>query len=148
MIRNGKKLPADVTEKIPVLIEALKCDSDIIALYAIGGLASGELGPLSDLDFVITLDPDMSKQDRFEKRLDLIGIFTESLRTDEIDLLVLNDLPPYFAYQAIKNGKVLFLSDEEKFIEITDRAIKIYLDFKYFRDQFNEEFLESIGYHG
>ena len=148
MIRNGKKLPDDVTEKIPVLIDALKHDSDIIALYAIGGLASGELGPLSDLDFVITLDPAMSKQDRFEKRLDLIEIFTESLRTDEIDLLVLNDLPLYFAHQAIKNGKILYLSDQEKFIEITDRTIKMYLDFKHFRDEFNEGFLESIGYHG
>ena len=53
MIREGHKLPPDVTDRIPALIERISKDPDIIALFAFGSLASDTLKPLSDLDFGI-----------------------------------------------------------------------------------------------
>jgi uncharacterized protein len=52
--------------------------------------------PLSDLDFAVLVSSRMSQRERFEKHLDLIGAFNSVFRTDEIDLVLLNDAPLKF----------------------------------------------------
>jgi predicted nucleotidyltransferase len=108
MIREGHKLPEDVTDRIPVLIEQIEKDSDIEALYAFGSLATGELQQLSDLDFGILVASTLDKDKRFYKHLDLIGLFTETLRTDEIDLVLMNDAPIRFSFNILKMGNLLY----------------------------------------
>ncbi len=98
MIRDGKKLPADIMIKIPGVIAKIAEDKDVVALYAFGSLADGNLKPLSDLDFGILLSDSLDKQERFKKSIDLIGTFNETLKTDEIDMVILNDDPLRFAY--------------------------------------------------
>jgi hypothetical protein len=51
MIRENQKLPKDVTKRIPVLIDRMSEDNHVIALFAFGSLATGQLKRLSDLDF-------------------------------------------------------------------------------------------------
>ena len=93
MIRDRTKLPDNVQEKLPDLIRIVKQHSDVVALYSFGSVATNELKPLSDLDFAVLLSGKLNKKLRFEKHLELIGIFNTILRTDEIDLMVLNDAP-------------------------------------------------------
>jgi len=85
MIREGIKLPANVESKIPQLIDRLAKDCDIVALYAFGSLATGDLKPLSDLDFGILVSGKLDNRKRFDKHLELIGTFNEVLKTDEVD---------------------------------------------------------------
>ena len=148
MIREGHKLPEDVTDRIPVLIEQIEKDSDIVALYAFGSLATGELQPLSDLDFGILVASTLDKDKRFYKHLDLIGLFTETLRTDEIDLVLMNDAPIRFSFNILKMGNLLYYSSPLALIDYREMIVKLYLDFKFYRDSFDEAFLEGIGYHG
>jgi len=61
MIREGKKIPSDVKENIPVIVEKLSPDREITALYVFGSLAKGILNPLSDLDFGILLSGKLTK---------------------------------------------------------------------------------------
>ncbi|MBL6972740.1 MAG: nucleotidyltransferase domain-containing protein, partial [Desulfobacterales bacterium] len=82
MIRDGIKLQDDVLERLPGLIQALKQHSEVVALYSFGGAAKNELKPLSDLDYAILLSGQLSKRQRFEKHLELIGIFNNVFRTD------------------------------------------------------------------
>ena len=80
MIREGHKLPKNVIDRIPELIEQIEKDTDVVALYSFGSLATGDLKPLSDLDFGILVSGKLGKQKRFDKHLDLIGKFNEVLR--------------------------------------------------------------------
>ena len=91
MIRDGIKLKGNVLEKFPVLIKTVKQHSEVVALYSFGGAAKNELKPLSDLDYAILLSGQFSKRQRFEKHLELIGIFNNLFRTDEIDLIILKE---------------------------------------------------------
>ena len=50
MIRE-EKLPKHILDKIPGLVERLKNEKDLEALYIYGSGARNELKPLSDLDF-------------------------------------------------------------------------------------------------
>lgn len=70
------------------------------------------------------------------------------LKTDDVDLLFLNDDPFRIACNVIKNGKLLFCRDRSRLLGFIERTIKLYLDFKPVRDNFDKVFLKSIGYHG
>ena len=148
MIREGKKLPVDVLTKIPIVITRIAKDRDVIALYAFGSLAESSLKPLSDLDFGILISDSLDKQELFHKSIDLIGILNETLKTDEVDLVILNNDPIRFAYHILRTGKLLYCRDQNRLIDFIEKTKKMYLDFKPFREQFDRVFLEGIGYHG
>ena len=148
MIREGRKVPSDVTAKVPEIIERVSKDTEIVALYVFGSLATGDLKPLSDLDFGILVNKQLDKEKRFAKHLDLIGLFTKTFRTEEIDLVVMNDAPLRFSYHIIKSGRLLHCADFTELSEFVEKAVKLYLDFKFFRDRFDEAFLEGVGYYG
>ncbi len=80
MIRDGKKLPVDVTTRIEPAVARIAADKSVIALYAFGSLAEGNLKPLSDLDFGVLLSGSLDKQGRFHKSIDLLGILNETLK--------------------------------------------------------------------
>ena len=69
-------------------------------------------------------------------------------RTDEIDLVVLNDAPLKFCHQILKTGKLLHLGNKSELIDFREKTVKLYLDFRFFRDAFDRAFLEGVGYHG
>jgi len=148
MIRDGKKLPANVTKKIPKVIAKIAEDKEVVALYAFGSLARGDLKPLSDLDFAILLSASLDRRDRFNKSIDLIGIFNHILKTDEVDLVILNDAPLRFAFHIVTTGKRLLCQNQDRLVDFVDKTTKQYLDFKLIRDRFDQAFLKGIGYYG
>ncbi|BBO88479.1 type VII toxin-antitoxin system MntA family adenylyltransferase antitoxin [Desulfosarcina ovata] len=148
MIREGKKIPKDVQKKVPEIIKAIEADPVVVVLFAFGSLATGPLKPLSDLDFGILLDDRLDKRQRFDKHIQLIGLFSDTFRTDEIDLIILNDAPPRMAFQIFKTGKILVCRSTAALIDFRERLVTQYLDFKCMRDAFDAVFLEGVGYHG
>jgi predicted nucleotidyltransferase len=148
VIREGVKLPKGVEGKIPVLIEHLKEDQDITALFLFGSLAHGNLKPLSDLDFGLLLSDRMDKKLRFQKLLDLLGFFNSFFKTDEIDLIDMRGVSPRIAFNILKSGKLLVCNDPSELIDFQENTIRKHLDFKCLRDSFDDVFLEGIGFHG
>lgn len=148
MIREGRKLPLDAQTKVGEIIQIVAADSDVTALYAFGGLAAGVLKPMSDLDFGVLLDDRSDNKQRFDKHIELIGVFNDTFRTDEIDLIIMNDAPIRMVFQILKTGKMLACRDTGALIDFRDRLVKNYIDFKCMRDAFDAVFLKGIGYHG
>lgn len=148
MIREGVKLENNVLERLPGLIQAVKQHSEVVAFYSFGSAINNELKPLSDLDFAILLSGQLNRQQRFKKHLELIGIFNTIFRTDEIDLTILNDAAFRFCFVVLKTGKLLYFKNKTELIDFRDQVMKNYLDFKYFRDDFDHTFLKGIGYNG
>jgi predicted nucleotidyltransferase len=148
MIREGQKLPPNVESRIPLLLDRIAKERDIVALYAFGSLTTGDLKPLSDLDFGILVSGRLDKQKRFDKHLDLLGKFNEVLKTDEVDLVMMNDAPMRFSHNIIKSGKLIYCQNKTELSEFIEKTVKLYLDFRFFRDAFDNTFLKGIGYSG
>ena len=148
MIREGVKLPKDVQNRIPELVHVLACDKDVVALYAFGSLAKNSLKPLSDLDFGFLIDSRLNKRQRSDKHLALIGLFTDTLKTEEIDVINMRDAPHRIAFQILKTGTLLFCRDRLALTDFREVVIQSYLDFKYAMNAFDAVFLRGIGYHG
>ena len=148
MIRENKKLPDGVLVWVSCLTPLVSGDQDILALYFFGSGAQHCLQPLSDLDFGVLLSTQLNKRQRFDKQIELIGKFNDFFRTDEIDLVVLNDAPLRVSFNILKDGRLLFFRDKKAIIDFREGLLNDYLDFKFFRDDFDRVFLERIGYHG
>lgn len=148
MIREGRKLPPDVLEKLPEAVRSLSANRDIVALYLFGSAALNALKSLSDLDFGILFSLELDKRRRFDRELEIRRVLTEALGTDEIDVVVMNASPPRFSHNIFKEGKLLFCNNPHQLVDFRDQTTMQYLDFRYLRHRYDGVFLEGIGYGG
>jgi predicted nucleotidyltransferase len=145
---HDKRLPTDVIQKLPRLIERVKGFECVQALFFFGSLAMGELKPLSDLDLAILVEKDMKGNELLQCRFDLEAAVSETLATDELDLVILNTAPLRFAYQILKHGRLVLVKDREQLIDFRERVVKLYLDFSSCRRSFDRTFMQGIGARG
>ena len=99
-------------------------------VYFFGSKALGKDGPLSDYDFAVYLDG-RNKKKRFDLRLNLMGKLSRQLKTDAVDVVVLNDTEsPELKYNIIKEGKLIYEEEPYK-IFLEPRIFNEYFDFIY-----------------
>lgn len=140
-----KKLPYNVLTKLDTLVSILKDKGYITALYIFGSGAYYQLKPLSDLDFAVLLSKIIKSKEILDVELKLREIISETLNTDETDLVILNFAPPNFVKNIINNGKLLFCNSENQLIDFIEITSQQYLDFIYYRNQFLNTFKEFAG---
>jgi predicted nucleotidyltransferase len=143
-----KKLPPNVLDRIPGVIEALRTCEDVVALYFFGSLSKGELKPLSDLDLALLLKANLNREKMFARQLDLMGIIAQELGTEEFDLIILNTAPLRFAHRILRDGKIIFVKDPQQLGDFREGVVKKYIDFLYYRRKFDQAFLGGLGLHG
>jgi len=115
------------------LAAALERDG-VVAAMLFGSQALDSAGPLSDVDISVWADPGLDRAERFDLRLELIGAATGALRTEEVDLVVLNDAPPLLRHRALRDSVRLVDRDPRCRIRLETRAILDYLDTKPLRE--------------
>ncbi len=83
--------------------------------YLFGSHAEGRAHRESDVDVAVLLSwkHHPTARDRFEARVSLGSELIAVLHHNEVDLVVLNDLPPLFARRILWEGVRLFLGDAE-----------------------------------
>jgi predicted nucleotidyltransferase len=112
--------------------------------YLFGSQAAGRARADSDVDVAVLLRPDLSDDARFETRLALIGELGQLLRTDNVDLVVLNEAPPLLAYEVLHKGRVLYCADERERIEFQVRTLREYEDTEPLRRALDSALVERI----
>jgi len=125
MIKQNK-IPSYISSRIPLLESLLASDDRIIFAYIFGGLATGKQRPLSDIDIAVYLD---SCDDKAEVKLDIIGRLSDTLKTDEIDLVILNDAPISLVGRILKKKRLIV--DREPFLRhrFESLALREFFDF-------------------
>lgn len=103
MIRYSP-LPENIEELLTGAFEYLRSDKDVLFAYLFGSFARKKTGPLSDVDIAVYCEemPSFS-----EKKLEMLGRLMSILRTDEIDLVVLNRAPLVLKMKILENKKVI-----------------------------------------
>jgi len=127
-----KKIEHNVLELIPSLIEKFKADGDIICIYLFGSYAEGKQTPISDVDLAILLDKGFPADRFFKKKLELLALTTLLLKTDEVDLLILNEAPSVLAYRVLSKGRLLWVNKAKR-SQIVNFQVRTYDHFFDFR---------------
>lgn len=120
-------MSVQIVEKI---MDCLAADGRVKFAYLFGSVARGTTGPLSDIDIAVYLD---GRIDRFNYKLKLMESLARAMKTENFDLVVLNDATPLLGYEIIRSGVVL-KENRSKRILFETRVMREYLDTAYLRD--------------
>jgi len=130
------------------VVEFLSKQKHVKLAYLFGSVAEGKEGKLSDVDLAVFLDESLSKPDRFNLQLKLMSEMSIILKTDKVDLVIMNDAPISLNYEIIKANHPLLVRDEGKKIDFEHRILSIYLDRRYYEKRWTSEFLKRVAERG
>ncbi|MDN5308916.1 MAG: uncharacterized protein PWP14_310 [Methanolobus sp.] len=133
---------------LPILREFFRAEDDVELAYLFGSVAEGKAGALSDIDIGVYLAGTMTKAERGLRRIELISGLTVLLGTDRVDLLVLNDTPPVLSFEIIRPNVLVFERDSSLKVDVEQRIMSVYLDWKYYEDRLNRNLLKRITERG
>jgi len=71
-----------------IIREVLQQNVDVLFAYLFGSMAQGQDGPRSDIDIALYFAEDVS--DHFERGLTIHGELCRKLKTDRVDVILLN----------------------------------------------------------
>ncbi|MGI8430436.1 MAG: type VII toxin-antitoxin system MntA family adenylyltransferase antitoxin [Solirubrobacteraceae bacterium] len=100
----------------------------VVSALLYGSQATGKVGLLSDVDVAVWLDPEMTSPARYHLQLRLMVLASEALRTDEVQVVILDDATPLLRHRAIRDGVRLLDRDPRARIRLETRALLEYLD--------------------
>ncbi|WP_340819810.1 nucleotidyltransferase domain-containing protein [Methanolobus sp. WCC4] len=144
-----ERAPCHDKKEIITLLEGFFPDEESVELaYLFGSLAEDTAGPLSDVDIGVYLSETLTGKERIRKRIDLIGKLSDLLKSDKIDVVVLNDTPPVLSFEVIRPNVLIFERDSSLKMDVEQRIMSVYLDWKYYEDRMNRNLLKRITEKG
>lgn len=126
-VDEGSSVPKIGAVERERLTRALDRDH-VVAGMLFGSQASGQAGPLSDVDIAVWLDPDLPRAKLSALRSQLTLAAVEALGTDEVDVVVLNEAPPLLQHRAMKGTARLFERDPRARVRLETAALLDYFD--------------------
>jgi predicted nucleotidyltransferase len=126
--------------KFQGLTPILEKDKLVKFAYLFGSRARGQAGPLSDTDVAVYLDRRIKLGNY---RLTLMEKLAKILKSDHLDLVVLNQAPPLLRHEIIKYGRLL-KDDASRRIPFEAEAIRDCLDTAYLRQGQRAALVENI----
>jgi predicted nucleotidyltransferase len=107
------------------LIARAEQDLDVLGIILFGSRARGEAGPRSDADVCLVLDPGApSGLSASRKRL-------EYLAHSELDLTIFQQLPLYLRSRVLREGRVVFVRDEDRLYDLAIRTARAFEGFRH-----------------
>ena len=128
-------------------IELLNQEKIVKLAYLFGSAARDEMGKLSDVDIGVYLDESLSSDERFKFQLELMSRLASALKTDKVDLIVINDAPLLLNYNIIKYGKPIKFERQTK-ARFEAGVLSKYLDRKYSIDRHTSLGIKRIAERG
>ncbi len=121
-------LPKNIDDLLTEAYEYLRADKDILFAYLFGGLARKKARPLSDVDIAVYCEEGSFFP---EKKLEILGNLAGILKTDEIDLVVLNRAPLAIRMKILENKKVIVDKAPLARHRYESLTMRQYFDFSY-----------------
>jgi predicted nucleotidyltransferase len=141
--RPSLSKPSLAEGEIAELRDFFKKQEGVKLAYLFGSSAKGERGKSSDVDIAVLLDECLSRKDRLNLELALIGELTSLLKTNSLDLVVMHNIPLLLSYNIVKYG-VLLKSGPER-IKTEAGILSRYLDRKYYMQRHARETIKMIA---
>jgi len=114
-----KMLMWDIKEWIKLIMNELRSNDEVEAIYLFGSYAKGNAKPISDIDICVLTKRNIPKHVKEE-------ILSNSSKN--IDISIFWDLPPTIRFRVFKEGKLLYKRDEIALRRVKVDTLKSYLD--------------------
>ena len=117
------------------LLQQVRVDIDVCAVFLFGSVAKGITNSLSDVDICIVLNNKLDDLTMSHKKLEYLSLV-------DYDISIFQQLPLYIRQRVIREGIVLFCRNEDRLYELVFKTIKEFKDFKPIYD----EYLEGVSH--
>lgn len=115
----------------------------VVFVYLFGSQAAGQATKGSDFDFAMMLSEKVKKSKRFDVRLKLISEISRTLKSDKVEIVVLNDTrSSLFKFVIVKEGIVIFEQDHSARVDFELKTMNEYYDFSPFLSLYNQAYLK------
>jgi len=111
------------------LRELLEPRSEILEAYLFGSTARGEAQRHSDLDIAVYIDELDADRGFFGYRAALIADLMSGLKTNSVDLVILNQAPPLLYHRVLRDGIRVVSRDLRATTTREAQALSRYCDF-------------------
>jgi len=109
------------------LLAMVKQDKEVLGVIIFGSAARQEQTPLSDVDLCLVMTPQpkpFGSTTLSHKRL-------EYMKDNSLDVRIFQQLPLYIRVRVLREGRVLFVRDENQLYELAFRTAQAFEDFKH-----------------
>lgn len=124
------------------LIEKADQDEDILAVFLFGSSVRDKETSKSDVDICLIMNPET--QAAYQKKLISSQKRLDYLKDFLFDIHIFQQLPLYIRKRILKEGKILFVRDEDMLYEIAFRTVQAYEDFKHIYQDYLKE-IADVG---
>lgn len=116
-----------------ILNEYFKTRSEIEVAYIFGSMSQNKDNVLSDIDIAVMLNKECidNKLYPYGYKAHLLSALMKLLKTDKVDLVILNEAPILLKHRVLYFGKVVCTNNDKKRIQFQVETINKYSDFKY-----------------
>ncbi len=124
----NETLPADINERLATLGEAIAAAiPDVVFAYVFGSIDTPRRTPRSDVDLAVYA---AETADRDDLRLRVAAAASKHLRTDAVDVVMLNTAPLSLAGRVLTTRRVIL--DRKPFIrhQYESRTARMFSDFR------------------
>lgn len=138
---DKKLLPFALVEKCKVAVAALP---EIELAYWFGSRAQGKGTPLSDWDFAVKYNQEMT----WKQQLNIRSIIGDCLETDDVDLVDWDQAPLALRYSIVQEGVLLVSRDESLRVDLETETRSRYWDFEPYLREYQESFFRRVVERG
>lgn len=142
-IENSEQIDPQRNTELVKVFEKQK----VVFAYLFGSHARDKTRPLSDVDIAVYFNEEVACDERFDLRLEVLGQLVDLFKSDEVDLVVLNDAPPLLAHRILREGLLIFSGDDKIRLEFETKAVLKYLDWKPHLEKYTREVFGSGADH-
>ena len=126
-------MPSKINKTLNTLIENAKKDSTILALLLFGSTVRKDHHRNSDTDICLVLMPrPYTPRELSKKKITYLKSF-------DLDIQILQQLPLYIRKRVIQEGKVLYCRDENMLYEMVFTVMREYADFEHIYREYLQE---------
>ena len=112
---------------------------EIRLVYIFGSIAKGCANELSDIDIAVFISEDSTKNYPYGYRAQIITDIMKILKTNSVDLVVLNRASPFLRFQVLRYGKLIFCRSKLERVRFQVRTFNEYNDTKRLVDFYFKE---------
>ena len=119
-------------KRLDVVAENARGVPEIDALYLFGSYAEGSANALSDIDLGVLLDAGVSPDRYFDLKRRYLAEFADILKTDRVDVVVLNDAPAHLALEVVSPRNILYERNPAHRVAFEIQTVNKFFDFRPF----------------
>jgi hypothetical protein len=128
----------DFEARLAELRTRWQSDADLVSAYLYGSRARGAARADSDVDLAVILSAELTRSQRWQKRLTLLDEASSALRTDAVDLIVMEEAPATVAHRVVRDGRLIVDRDSRRRVAVVEDVLRRYLDEAWLRRVLDE----------